>query len=196
MVDKQNKSLEELDKETIANIFEGLIDSINKEERDSNLYKYFEDIAHSFSLYGDDIYFKLIIPYESCARTYIRDFLEKKGISKDKLYIYSNILLHFNFYENHIRELITKKFGSICCVDQTHTIINEYLYFLRTGEKRYDLKDKYVCYSIPKDYDPDFWFEVIEGLYDLQYGNPMKYLKIMNIYCSSFSNTEKVDDSK
>lgn len=196
MVDKQNKSLEELDKDNIAGIFYGLVDSIKKEVIDSNQYKYFKDRASSFSLCRDEIYSKLMSPYKTCLDLYIRDRLEKEGISKDKLGIYTNILLYYDFYKIHIKKLISKKYGYPCCVDKTSTIIKEYLYFLRTGEKRYDLKNKYVCYSILKDYDPDFWFDLIEGLYHLKYGNPTKYLRIFSIYCLSFSNMEKADDSK
>lgn len=196
MVDKQNKSLEELDKETIGNILNRLIYSTNKEERDSNLYKYFKDRASSFSLCRDEIYSKLMSPYKTCLDVYIRDRLEKEGISRDKLGIYTNILLYYDFYKINIEKLIEKKYGYPCCVDKTNTIIKEYLYFLRTGEKRYNLKGKYVCYSILEDYDPDFWFDLIEGLYHLKYGNPTRYLIIFSIYCSSFSNMEKADDSK
>lgn len=196
MVDKQNKNLEELDKENIADIFYGLVDSIKKEVIDSNQYKYLEGNYWILSLYNDNINLYLINPYMRIVKAYIRDRLKEEEIPSDKELIYLNILLYYNLYEEIIKELVRMKFGDMYCADKAHTIINEYLYFLRTSKKRYHLNGKYVSYSIPEDYDPDFWFKLIEALDDLRYGRFMKFLTMMNTFCSSFSNMEKADDPK
>lgn len=75
MVDKQNKSLEELDKENIADIFYGLVDSIKKEVIDSNQYKYLKDNYWILSLYNNNINLFLINPYMRILKYYIRDRL-------------------------------------------------------------------------------------------------------------------------
>lgn len=90
------------------------------------------------------------------------------------------IFLHYDFLEHNIRELCTLREGSSCCADKSRSIIEIYLKYSLTGnipEFNPDLEQ----YWTPKFGNYQEWMDLCDGIYELYFGKPEKYLRAYNV---------------
>lgn len=88
---------------------------------------------------------------------------------------------HYSYVENHFRHHLERYEGSTCIADKTRTIIYHLIVGLTAKTKlEFDYSGEYT-YHLPKKVfmTQDQNIEFFKGIYDLYYGNPIKYLIAM-----------------
>lgn len=87
-----------------------------------------------------------------------------KAVAQSKdAYIISSVLLNFWTHKIHLEKIISLT-GMGCCADKAKAILNQYVYFLKTGVKPEWKPDEPNCFWLPKFGTQDQWFNFIEPL--------------------------------
>ena len=93
--------------------------------------------------------------------------------NKDKpIFIYVN----YDFLEENIRNLCIKREGHSCCADKSREIIRMYMEYCLTEKVRLFNPNEEHYYT-PNFGTNDDWINYCDGLYELYYGKPEKYIK-------------------
>jgi hypothetical protein len=88
---------------------------------------------------------------------------------------------HYSYVESHFRHNLERHEGSACVADKTRTIIRHLIIGLTAKTKlEFDYSGEYT-FHLPKKVfmTQDQNIEFFKGIYDLYYGNPIKYLTAM-----------------
>jgi len=158
-------------KDKIKEVLNGMIDNISKEQVelyqsliDKRCYENITDI--------EEFYFGLIYPFEEFLSGLIRSEISN---NRDVVFI----LHHSQFIENNFVKLIEKYEGRGCCSDKSRTILKRLLDFYKNDNKiEFDYTQEYT-FHLPKLIFKTHQ-EIVgfyEGLKNLYYGNPVKYLE-------------------
>lgn len=161
----------------IEDVVKDILKSILKAEEQENIMRccqFIESLKDSGYDIEDMEEFDILINYQlkkalSQAISYINSFPE--GVDKNKL---TFLYLNYRFMENHVRNLIMNKEGSICCADKARWILEKYKNYILTGETVEMGKEIRFC-------TPGFgeffdWVNYCDSLYHLFNGDPIEYV--------------------
>ena len=166
-------------KDKIKEVLNGMIDNISKEQIelyqsliDKKCYENITDI--------EEFYFGLIYPFKEFISGLIRS-----EISNNRDIVF--LLQHSQFIESNFVKLIEKYEGRGCCSDKSRTILKRLLDFYLNGNKiEFDYTQEYTFHLpslIFKTHEEIV--EFYEGLKNLYYGNPIKYLEELKTLTSN-----------
>lgn len=109
----------------------------------------------------------------------IKEAIKAVAQSKDA-YIISSVLLNFWTHKIHLEKIISLT-GMGCCADKAKAILNQYVYFLKTGVKPEWKPDELNCFWLPKFGTQDQWFNFIHGIYMFTVGHAGEFYKTRNV---------------
>jgi hypothetical protein len=156
----------------IGNLISGILAHADQGGRESDFYK---TIVAMPEVLKDPSTFNALFlyPLNNAIKMAIKDV---KAPPEEKAHEFVNIHIEYNYYKAHIEKLCSTYSGSFGCADKSRSIIKRYLAFLATGEYgEWNTSDE-GCYWLPKFGTQQQWFNFMEGLSHLRYGNPEKYL--------------------
>jgi hypothetical protein len=166
-IQKINKIMK---KEDVKNVLDNLVNSIGKKEIE--LYKKLIDEKPIENINDyEDLYYMVIYPFKQFVSGLI-----KTEISENNDVIF--ILQNSQYIDRHFAKLFINIEGSACSSDKSRTIVRALIHFFKNGEKiNFNYEQEYT-YHLPKKIfkDHDSILEHYEGLKQLYYGNPEKYL--------------------
>lgn len=170
---KLNK--EEIEK-GLNDIFSAILNNREMESKE----KYGEIINQLMKSFGDDIKeidtFYYLIQYEldEALEYLIKQMYPSLSFKKLErvIFLYTN----FNFVENQLESIISKKEGPTCSIDKCRWLINSYLTYLI--EDRFpDMTKEKRCYWKPDFGSGEEWIEFLDSLFSFYYGDLERYFK-------------------
>ena len=152
-------------KDAMISIFDSLSASSFEETKNDPLFQFLEKEKEWL---GDPEIMNTMINFKF--QSIIRECVTKAYNSTDwiLLLIYTN----YNLFENNVTEITTSLEGASCCADRSRTIIKSYIDYRISG----NLPVWKDSYSTPKKGTPQQWMNFIEGVANIFYGKPKKYL--------------------
>ena len=166
-----------MDKDIKTEDIKGFLLNFAGSIKDDNMVLYKRIIESSeIKSFGDfeEYYFSVIYPFDNFLDSFVMSEISEND---DVIFIMN----HSQFIECHFKKIIVKKEGSSCCADKSRTIIRDLIEFFKNGKKIYfNYNGKYTFHlptSVFTDHDKIVSF--YDGLKDLYYGSPEKYLKAL-----------------
>lgn len=159
-------------KKGLTAIFSGISEGINREAEQHPLFlelmKQEGDFekAETFHLFHVYPLFKAIG----------RAVEVKKNLTRENAEVVKCIFVQHSFFHWHLRNLFVELEGSACCADKSRTVLQRYVKYKITGEMFEWDNTNPKNFGLPKTGTQEDWYEFIECLCDLFYGNPKKYL--------------------
>jgi hypothetical protein len=164
-----------INKDDIKNVIENMFESFNQKEQ--KLYQNFIDSCEieTYDNY-EEFYIGFIFPFENLTNSIVKNTISNNN---DIIFIYNNS----QFIENNFKYLIEKYEGFSCCSDKSRTILKSLIDFYANNNRiEFNYKGEYT-FHLPKKIftSHDDIVSFYEGLKNLRYGNPTKYLEILKI---------------
>lgn len=123
----------------------------------------------------NEFFYAILYPWEKFISGYLKSTLKA---NRDVEFIFT----HSQYIDRHFYNLFGKYEGSACSADKSRTIVNRLLEFYATGKRiEFDYESEYI-FHLPKKIfkEHDLIVEFYEGLKNLLYGDPTKYLMALN----------------
>lgn len=131
----------------------------------------------------DHFYTMFIFPLQNASSVLAKN-LHENPIDKKNSFKLDFLFTNYGFLSSHIEKLISSRCGSCCVCDCSRNILNIYKTFLLTNIiPEDDFSEEH--YWIPKFGTYKEWISYCDSLYELYYGNPLKYLTSYSALVSS-----------
>jgi hypothetical protein len=172
------KDIEDNIKKVVTSLFD--VFELSKKEEINNNYgdKIKELVSIDPSMFQDMEQFDLFIKdrinsiIEACLQVANPEF-NSENINK-----LSVLYFNYNFFDLNLKHIVQQKEGSACCADKSGWLVEAYKKHIITNELP-DLSDCHEHYWKPEFGTAQQWMNFCDGLYNLYYGNPIKYLQSM-----------------
>lgn len=174
-------------------IFGGLNDSINKEAEQHPLYASVMKDKDGFKR-AENFYLFHAYPLEKMLRRAVEVAKNLTGKESGEI---TCVYLHHNFFNAHLRQIFVELEGNACCADKSKTVIQRFINYKMTGEMSEWDNTNPKNFGLPKTGTQEDWYDLMEALVSLFYGNPKAYiLKLKYIYAlnSAKENKENQDE--
>ena len=152
-------------KKAMTTIFDSIISDVKAESQSNPLFDF---ILSNKEWIGDPEEMDIMINHKF--KNIIEECVSQTYNSED--HIIGMIYTNWGLFDNNVTELTTRLEGSGCCADRGRTIVKSYIGYKITG----NLPVWDDNYGSPKKGTPLQWMNFIEGIANLYYGRPDKYL--------------------
>jgi len=179
----------QLDKEVLSSIFDGIISSAKKEAEKDPLHLALVTYFESKKQWMDDPSSAHLMVYHN-----INMMMESivDAVVPGADWLVHELYINHSFYDSNLSELCSKYFGGACSVDRSNYIIRSAIKWRTEGVVPV-FTDNYWC---PPKGQPISWLNIVEGLGNLRYGKPEKYLKSLQILMFEINQNDNIERFK
>lgn len=100
-----------------------------------------------------------------------------KGMEPTNKIKLEDLYLQYEMVTNILDKKMEEYEGMACSHDKTYIMVQKYKKYLETGEKKEITSEEYY---IPKMKNLNIWFELIESIVKLKYGETSEFMDAMN----------------